>query len=793
MKSFSHLVARDSGTRDVLASIGVDGAAATSFDDLFRALNRLDGARGVWARLATYKMTEQVLALPVGRFLREAARTARIEIIFDWCSHRQYGGVTRELVNELGLAVDGQFVRGLRYGGAPNSLFHPKLVQIGVALPWGDELRLSIFGSANVTVGGLEVNTELGVVFADRQPRGTGRGGWHEVDALFDQWLATSKPFESADLDLLADDAGELAEWNDTAIPTALRLRPYQRDAADAILRAWDERYTHRTTNWKGTLLVLPPATGKTLSALYAGVRVLERNDGGGPAVWLSDQPLLAAQAFDEFRRTGFLQRRAIGVLARSARVRRSTASDRIGIDDEASSLEEFLLNRSQAERSIIFTTKGDKKSLDVIAASGPGLVIVDEAHHATASGWEAALKDLKPYLVVGLTGTPYRKAPESDETQRLLRRFCVGPEPWLACFGAGRQARIRASRNEADGRKIAYGRPVENFYRAEFTGTERCVLSVPTFVTVQVVDSGGQRVEVRPRGNSVQRIRFFEDPFSNERDLDELVHDAEIVKGALDAIDADACERAQSACNAQGTVMIFARTIAHCDMLLPRLEQHNLRALALHSRDSRSLEERHRMLSSIRDQAGSVLVCVDMLAEGVDLPNADLLIMTRWTSSERMFWQMIGRGLRGPEVGGTEKVEIVTYDLNFGVTREEELDEGAEVQRVDDALREAFGHNHDHRHEQLPIDFSGPRSRRGDERGGHGIVKRRQGYMLAGDIWDRDWPDGEVFDVIVRRADTGAIVFERSGVRHPRRVLFNLFDQGRRGRNYRFIVTSEL
>lgn len=94
----SRLVARDTATRKVLADFGVDLRSTTSFDDLFATLGQLDGVRGAWAKIASYKMTEGVLSCPIGRFLCEAACEAHMEIVFDWCSHRRYGGITRELV-----------------------------------------------------------------------------------------------------------------------------------------------------------------------------------------------------------------------------------------------------------------------------------------------------------------------------------------------------------------------------------------------------------------------------------------------------------------------------------------------------------------------------------------------------------------------------------------------------------------------------------------------------------------------------------------------------------------------
>ena len=791
----SSLVARDATTRGVLEGFGIDLRSITSFDALFEVLNRLDGASGAWAKIASYTLTEGVLSRPIGRFLREAANGARLQIVFDWCSHRQYGGITKALIDELSLPVVDGVVRDVRSCGTFNQSFHPKLLLIGLALPSGEELCLTVFGSANMTGSGLSGNAELGVVFAERaHPSQRSVLVWPEVHELFKGWWLHARPLTEENLTLLPCDSAELREMTETVMPASVQLRPYQNEAVKEIVQAWEDRYQKRpSTNWKGTLLVLPPATGKTLCALTAACQILKKDEGKGPVVWLSDQPLLAEQAYEEFRRTGFLQRGVIGLLVQGGQIRRSTAADDTE-DNSENSLQSWLNGCEQARPVIVFTTKGDTKSLRALSFSPPRLTIVDEAHHATAPGWSEALINLQSFLVVGLTATPYRKNPESPETRELLRMFSIGSQPWLGCFMQNRQEKIRNELNGMEEPKIAYGRPVADFYDQGVTGTEQSVLSKPTFVRVRVVDKNrDQLVAVRPNGNKAKRIRFFEHPFEeDECDLRELVDDHKIVEASLAAINRDACVRAKQASMAKQTTILFARTIRHAERLRAQLEEKGVAAIALHSRDNRTRQERGCKLQQVRDVAGSVLVCVDMIAEGVDLPTADLLVMTRWTSSERLFWQMIGRGLRGPDIGGSKHVEIVTYEMQFGDSSED----SASVQTVDRILLEAFGKHAKERLAKLQIqgmakEFDAFRGlTNGDDRAS---PQRRQGSMLAKDIHHREelGLDGDVFDIVIQ-TDSGTIVDQRPGVRQPWRVLRNIYDGGRQGRKYRFVVTGQ-
>jgi uncharacterized tellurite resistance protein B-like protein len=54
------------------------------------------------------------------------------------------------------------------------------------------------------------------------------------------------------------------------------------------------------------------------------------------------------------------------------------------------------------------------------------------------------------------------------------------------------------------------------------------------------------------------------------------------------------------------------------------------------------------------RGSKPSLLINVDMLTEGFDDPKIQTVVLARLTLSTNRFWQMIGRGTRGPACGGT-------------------------------------------------------------------------------------------------------------------------------------------
>ena len=54
------------------------------------------------------------------------------------------------------------------------------------------------------------------------------------------------------------------------------------------------------------------------------------------------------------------------------------------------------------------------------------------------------------------------------------------------------------------------------------------------------------------------------------------------------------------------------------------------------------------------------------VLTTGFDAPKTDCIVIVRPTTSEVLYEQIIGRGLRGPEFGGTEECDIIDFADNI-------------------------------------------------------------------------------------------------------------------------------
>lgn len=78
------------------------------------------------------------------------------------------------------------------------------------------------------------------------------------------------------------------------------------------------------------------------------------------------------------------------------------------------------------------------------------------------------------------------------------------------------------------------------------------------------------------------------------------------------------------------------------------------------------SAEENERKIKAFRNGELDVLVNVNILTEGTDIPNIQTIFLTRQTTSKILLNQMIGRGLRGVKAGGTEHANIVSFIDNW-------------------------------------------------------------------------------------------------------------------------------
>jgi hypothetical protein len=126
------------------------------------------------------------------------------------------------------------------------------------------------------------------------------------------------------------------------------------------------------------------------------------------------------------------------------------------------------------------------------------------------------------------------------------------------------------------------------------------------------------------------------------------------------------------------GKTMLFCATVEAANYIVDRLRLDNRVGEGLVTLVHSRMEDRE--ISELEEQAHEailrpemqiqeflerghqpcVMVNVGMLTTGFDDPKVRCVVLARLTFSKNLFWQMIGRGLRGPYAGGTPDCYII-------------------------------------------------------------------------------------------------------------------------------------
>lgn len=227
--------------------------------------------------------------------------------------------------------------------------------------------------------------------------------------------------------------------------------------------------------------------------------------------------------------------------------------------------------------------------------------IVVDEAHHSKARTYFPTIRYFCPEFLLGLTATPDR----------------------------------------LDGQKIEeiYGEPV---YELGFVEATKRGLIAECDYRLVLDDLSQERLDEylasdkKLSVNQLNRTLFIEK------------RDEEIVR----------LIREYSAEVKNPKTMIFCRTITHA-RIIARLMGDD--AILVHKKNSDSAND--HALRAFKNGEINTIISVDMLNEGVDIPDANIIVFLRNTVSPAVFYQQLGRGTRLSE--GKEKALILDFVNN--------------------------------------------------------------------------------------------------------------------------------
>ncbi len=119
------------------------------------------------------------------------------------------------------------------------------------------------------------------------------------------------------------------------------------------------------------------------------------------------------------------------------------------------------------------------------------------------------------------------------------------------------------------------------------------------------------------------------------------------------------------------GKTLLFAVDKNHSEMLKGMFNERDINSEIIYSGKSYkdgSFDSNDEVIESFKDPKSklNVLININILTEGSDIPNIQNLFITRVVGSETLYTQMIGRALRGVHSGGTKNANIVTFEDNI-------------------------------------------------------------------------------------------------------------------------------
>ena len=372
------------------------------------------------------------------------------------------------------------------------------------------------------------------------------------------------------------------------------------------------------------TLVVLPTGGGKT----YTASLWLLKNaiDKGKKILWIAHRQMLLEQAAESFQKYAYAE--VVPHISSFAFriVSGSSSHDRTSDIKPKDNL--LIVSKDSIGRNL--------NRLDSwLAGEDEIYLIVDEAHHSTAKTYRKVIEYVKSKVpcvkLIGLTATPFRT---SESEQGLLAKIYTDG--------------IKDGQVVHNDIGIAYQIGLKELIN-------RQILSNPTFESCYTEEKFGESLGV-DAWKSIQNFDAIPDDIAEQ-----MAESAERNKLIV--------ERYRKNQEKYGQTIVFAVNVMHAIQLTALFKKAGIKADYIVSsiKDSVtgvtiSSQENEQKIADYRDGRLQVLINVNILTEGSDLPKTKTIFLARPTVSTILMTQMIGRALRGTKAGGTAEAYIVSF-----------------------------------------------------------------------------------------------------------------------------------
>ncbi len=420
-------------------------------------------------------------------------------------------------------------------------------------------------------------------------------------------------------------------------------LHAHQSEALEALERT-------RASPLVSGILCMPTGSGKTRVALEYIARSLHENPRHR-FVWATYGKDLTAQTMARAEALG-------GVFPSGTTMVWATSGTKIA---EYEDVKLVLVSREHLRKTLDDAHDQRSNAHPWRAAIERGLpltLIYDESHQLGAEELQSAFrkfyrKVVTPnagrhrFRVVGLSATP---VPTSETRRALLQTTLFPPSPSYPTVSPEWQMQVLYRVDNAT--LLANGTicPVNTFADTGF--------EIPRSLIAGALNT--RHVSAPPRTPSKEALLEYAKQFNRA-----VMTDASVI-GYL-------AESLAQRIKMLGKTIVFVPSVESANKLVASLamysELHGSIGL-VHSKLEEITHDPRRSFGATpqavlkefirRENEPCVLVNVDMLTEGFDDPKVQTVVLAKLTLSTNRFWQMIGRGTRGPANGGTETCSVI-------------------------------------------------------------------------------------------------------------------------------------
>jgi superfamily II DNA or RNA helicase len=400
-------------------------------------------------------------------------------------------------------------------------------------------------------------------------------------------------------------------------IKPSLYLFPHQKRLKDNFIRKLSD-------NANRLLVHMPTGAGKTRTSIEGIIDFWKANaDRGSNIVWLAHSEELCEQALETFSKIWKVRGDS------PIKVCRLWGEHKLNDFSEGNC---FIVAGFQKLYNLISTT--DDKQFRALNAlkNKTSIIIVDEAHKAVAPTYKASIDYLYTYSktkLIGLTATPGRSsndifvAQNDSETSQLVDFFDGNKIGLTDEDNIELKDPIGFLQDEGFLSRINRKRVTTNI-ELDLTETEKRFVSnfldLPKSVLSKLADN-------------------------DERNALILGEIAGLIRKGRQ-------------------IIVFALSVQHAHLITDLLNLQGVKAKCVDGNTPTS--ERNNTILEYKAGSVQVLVNFGVLTTGFDAPNTNAVVITRPTASIVLYSQMIGRGIRGPKVGGNEVCDLVDLEDNL-------------------------------------------------------------------------------------------------------------------------------